>query len=73
MHFLYSELGLLLPLFTENPRRPLLGNQPELIYAASCMSIRPALQTAAIPSDGSVDLLGWEGKTLRRMCSGMLR
>ena len=34
-------------------------------YAAPCMSIRPELQAAASPSDGSTDLTGSEGKHLR--------
>ena len=43
------------------------------IYAASCMDIRPALQTAASPSDESADLLGWKGKMVPTRGIGRLR
>src|SRR5215210_3117594 len=44
------------------------GNRATLAYAASCMSIRPELQVAASPSDGSTDLIGSEGKTSEGKC-----
>src|SRR5215212_5582467 len=43
------------------------------VYATSCMSIRPALQVGASPSEESIDLLGLQGKTRPRMGSGRLR
>src|SRR5215210_283056 len=43
------------------------------VYATSCMSIRPALQAVATPSEESIDLLGLQGKTRPRMGSGRLR
>ena len=44
--------------FSDGLRREIPGNQPALFYAASCMSIRRTLQTAANSSDRSTDLLG---------------
>ena len=35
------------------------------VYATSCMSIRPALQVVASPSEESIDPLGLQGKTRR--------
>jgi hypothetical protein len=43
------------------------------VYATSCMSIQPALQAVAIPSEESIDLLGLQGKTRPRMGSRRLR
>jgi len=43
------------------------------IYALSCMSIRLALQAVANPSERSIDLLDWEGKTLQKMGTGRLK
>src|SRR5918997_830651 len=47
---------LLLSLLTENPRTRASRKPTRPIYAASCMSIRSLLQTAASPSDDSIDL-----------------
>jgi hypothetical protein len=43
-----------------------------LIYAAACMSIRLALQTAASSSAGDIDLASSDGKKTSRMGVGSL-
>src|SRR5215212_2993466 len=58
-----------LPIY-KNLRVSVLGNHP-YVYSF-CMSIRPALQTAAISSDESSDLLVWEGKKHPRVGAGRL-